>query len=109
MAHPFLLAALLALFGPGDPAPRATFIGRENQIQIRIPRVEADAAAVTIDGALDEAVWRQATILTGFSQFSPLDGVPAADSTQVLMWYSSTALFIGVRAYEAHGAVHATL
>jgi hypothetical protein len=41
--------------------------------------------------------------------FSPLDGIPAADSTHVLMWYSPTALYIGIRAFEAHGAVHATL
>src|SRR5204863_9565507 len=37
------------------------------------------------------------------------DGVPAADSTEVLLWYSPTALYVGIRAYEAHGAVHATL
>jgi hypothetical protein len=71
--------------------------------------LERDIATVTVDGALDEAAWAQAALLTGFSQFSPLDGIPAADSTQVLMWYSPTALYIGVRAFEAHGAVHATL
>ncbi|MGH9889249.1 MAG: DUF5916 domain-containing protein, partial [bacterium] len=27
----------------------------------------------------------------------------------VLLWYSPTALYVGIRAYEAHGAVHATL
>ncbi len=48
-------------------------------------------------------------MLTGFSQFSPHDGIPAADSTQVLLWYSPTALYVGIRAFEAHGAVHATL
>ncbi len=48
-------------------------------------------------------------MLTGFSQFSPADGVPAADSTEVLVWYSPSAIHFGIRAYEAHGAVHATL
>ena len=48
-------------------------------------------------------------MLTGFSQFTPADGIPAHDSTQVLIWYSPTALYVGVRAFEAHGAVHATL
>ena len=62
-----------------------------------------------IDGVLDEPVWRQAAMLTGFSQFSPLDGIAAADSTEVLLWYSPTALYVGIRAYERHGAVHATL
>ena len=54
-------------------------------------------------------MWRTAAVLTGFSQFSPQDGIPAADSTQVLLWYSPTALYVGIRAFEAHGAVHATL
>ena len=33
----------------------------------------------------------------------------AADSTEVLVWYSPTAIHFGIRAFEAHGAVHATL
>jgi hypothetical protein len=106
MPCPILIAALTTLCAP---EPGATFIGRENQLQVRVPRVEASAATAVIDGALDEPVWRQAAMLTGFSQFSPADGVPAADSTQVLLWYSPTALYVGVRAFEAHGAVHATL
>src|ERR1043165_4604909 len=84
----------------------ATYGGRENQLHVRIPRIAAD---VVIDGSLSEAPWQQATRLNGFSQFSPADGVPAADSTEVLLWYSPTALYVGIRAFEAHGAVHATL
>src|SRR5262249_31091570 len=89
--------------------PFATFVGRENQLQVRLPRIETPACKTTIDGRLDEAEWDQAALLTGFSQFAPHDGVAAVDSTQVLIWYSSTALYVGVRAFEAHSAVHATL
>jgi len=64
------------------------YIGRENQLNVRIPRIESDA---TIDGALSDSVWQHAAMLTGFSEFSPHDGIPAADSTQVLVWYSPTA------------------
>lgn len=80
--------------------------GRANQIHVRIPRIEAE---ITVDGVLDEAVWKQAAALTGFSEFSPQDGIPAADSTEVLVWYSPSAVYFGVRAFEPHGAVHATL
>src|SRR5207249_9575649 len=83
-----------------------TYVGRDNQIHVAIPRIGSDAS---VDGRLDEAAWQQAALLTGFSQFSPQDGIPAADSTEVLLWYSSGALYIGVRAFEAHGGVHATL
>ena len=80
--------------------------GRENQVNVRIPRIEADA---TVDGVINEPVWQQAALLTGFSGFSPHDGIPAADSTQVLVWYSPTAIYFAIRGYELHGAVHATL
>ena len=49
-------------------------------------------------------------MLTGFSQFSPLDAVPASDSTEVFTWYSAKCdLASGSGRHEAHGQVHATL
>src|SRR5438552_3053297 len=104
-----LLACVTSLATTPPRFPAAVYVGRENQLHVRIPRLTATAAGVSIDGALDEPAWQQAALLTGFSQFSPVDGVAAADSTQVLLWYSPTALHVGIRAYEAHGAVHATL
>lgn len=80
--------------------------GRQHQVRVAIPRIEAVA---TIDGVLDEPAWRNAALLTGFSQFSPVDGRAAEDSTEVRVWYSSSAVHFGIRAFEAHGAVHATL
>ena len=103
------LVLCLAALGREVPAPSTTYVGREGQLQVRIPRIEREAANVTIDGVLDEGAWAQAAVLTGFSQFSPQDGIAAADSTQVFIWYSPTALYVGVRAFEQHAAVHATL
>ena len=80
--------------------------GRARQLDVAIPRVEAD---VEIDGSLNEAVWSQAPILTGFSQYRPVDGRASDDSTQVLVWYDSHNIYFGIRAFEAHGEVHATL
>jgi hypothetical protein len=100
-------ALLLISFLPvlsGDPAP--VYDGRAGQITVRPPHIEAD---ITVDGNLDEPAWSQAAQLRGFSQFLPVDGVPAADSTVVLVFYSRHAIYFGIRAYEAHGPVHATL
>lgn len=69
------------------------------------PRIEA---AVEVDGVLDERVWRQAAVVTGFFRYLPVEG-PATDSTVVLVWYSPTAIHFGIRAYESHGSVNATL
>jgi len=96
-----MLPLLLLLQNP------AVYDGRLKQTDVRIPRVEA---TVTIDGALDEAVWRSAARLTGFTQYRPIDSRPAADSTEVLAWYAPDAIYFGIRAYEAHGnVVRATL
>jgi hypothetical protein len=80
--------------------------GRQRQLAVRIPRREA---VVTVDGVLDEPVWADAAVLTGFSHFQPIEGVAAVDSTEVLVWYSPTAIHFGLRAREPHGEVHATL
>jgi hypothetical protein len=82
------------------------YAGRLGQLQVALPRIEAD---IEVDGRLTESPWSQAALLTGFSQYAPSDGVPAADSTEVLVWYSRTAIYFGIRAFEPHGAVHATL
>jgi hypothetical protein len=102
-----LLCLAASLLHP--PSAATTYVGRENQLHVHIPRIDGAAGTAAIDGVLDEAVWRQAAILSGFSQFSPLDGIAADDSTEVLLWYSPSALYVGIRAYERHGAVHATL
>jgi hypothetical protein len=80
--------------------------GRQGQLAVRAPRVET---AVSLDAPLDGPPWDHAARLRGFSQYLPVDGVAAADSTVVLLLYARDALYVGIRAYEAHGAVHATL
>src|SRR4029078_7771388 len=100
-----LLAAFARASGVPAPAPRV-YDGRAGQTTVAIPKIEAD---IVVDGNLDEAVWRRAAVLTGFSLYSPVDQRPAPDSTEVLVWYSSSAIYFGIRAFEPHGAVTATL
>src|SRR5215203_5853447 len=109
---PFLLAAATALslaVPPDDPPRRTGQVrnGRQNQLEVSPPRL--DELSLRMDGNLDEPQWRQATVLTGFSQFAPRDGIAAEDSTEVLVWYSASAIHFGIRAFEPHQAVHAAL
>lgn len=112
------LLALLQLPTPVEQAQvrpvarQAIYDGRANQTSFRAPKAAGRDADVTIDGSLDEPIWRGAAVLTGFSLYAPIDQRPAPDSTEVLVWYSSTAIYFGIRAFEPHGggeAVHATL
>lgn len=87
-----------------DPGP--VFHGRAAQTTVPTPRIDG---RVQVDGVLDEPAWAEAAILTGFSQYFPTDGAPATDSTEVRVWYSGTALHLGIRAFAVPGTVRATL
>ncbi|HET9066979.1 MAG TPA: DUF5916 domain-containing protein [Gemmatimonadales bacterium] len=101
---PLLLGTLA--FGPTDTLTPAVYHGRLGALEVATPKL---AGRITVDGILDEPVWQDAAVLTGFSQFTPVDGVAAADSTEVYIWYSATAVHIGVRAFATPGDVRATL
>ena len=92
-----LLAALALAQSPPDTAMPA----------VAIPRF--DDAAPIIDGRLDEAAWSGAAVLRGFSQYVPNDNRPAEDSTVVLVWYSASAIYFGIRAWQDSASVRATL
>jgi hypothetical protein len=89
------------------PAPEQTvYHGRQNQTTASVPKKQAD---VRVDGNLDEAAWADAVVLTGFSQYAPVDGAPAEDSTEVHVFYTDHEIYFGIRAFEPHGTVNATL
>src|SRR5689334_11181271 len=96
MLAPILLAATLL----SDST--ATYDGRSKRIDVQIPRIDTVA---TIDGVIDESVWKRAARLTGFSQYQPVDGRAAEEPTEVLTWYSSEAIYFGIKATEIHGNV----
>jgi len=79
------------------------YSGRGGRLAVHLHRYPADIPVV---GTLTDPVWEQAAVLTGFSEYTPIDGAPAEDSTEVLVWYSPRAIYFGVRAFEPHGGVH---
>lgn len=71
-----------------------------------IPRIDQ---TVSVDGELNEPAWQQATRLTGFSEYRPVDGQKASEQTEVLVWYSPSALHFGIIARDSvPGSVRAT-
>src|SRR3954462_13496823 len=90
-----VLALLLLIQAPG-PGAAQTVMGKGSPTA-EIPRLES---SVPIDGRLDEPVWSHATRLTGFWQYQPVDGRPAQEQTEGLVWYSSDAIYVGIIAYD---------
>ena len=101
-----LLAGALQVAAAAQPAAQPVYNARRGGVAAAAVRADA---TIVVDGRLDEPVWARAALLTGFSLYAPADDRPAPDSTEVLVWYSATELHIGVRAFEPHGGVRATL
>ena len=107
MRVPPLILLFVTAFVPLAAAePGVSHSGLDRQTEVVIPRFDE---AVDVDGVLDEPVWERSARLTGFSQYAPTDGRPAQNVTEVLVWYSPTAIHFGVRAHAEPGAVRASL
>ena len=88
----FLMMALLA------PSDTLSFSGRTHQLEVNPPRIESPE--VRIDGRLEEAVWAEAAVLRDFTQYEPVEGIPATEATEVRVFYSGDAIYFGVLAFD---------
>jgi len=82
---------------PAQPAVHAS--GATPQTRA-VPRT----GEVSIDGRLDEELWRTAPAATGFTQQDPNEGKPATERTEVRIAFDQEALYIGARMYDSLGA-----
>lgn len=103
LSAPLLLSAAIT---PAPAPPPTVYSGRAGQLRVSVPRIEE---AVVVDGVLEEPAWTRAAVLADFSQYSPVDGRPASEPTELLVFYSSTAIHFGIRAHAAPGSVRASL
>jgi Carbohydrate family 9 binding domain-like len=53
-----------------------------------------------IDGDLGDAVWNNAPMATGFTQYYPAAGAAASRETSVKLLYDNTAVYIGAYLYD---------
>ena len=67
--------------------------------EVRAVRV---AQAITVDGMLEEPVWRQAISVSHFTQSDPIEGAQPSESTVVYVAYDDAALYVAARLYDAH-------
>jgi len=89
-----LVAAARTASAAAAPAGRQAADGRRG-----VTAVES-AAAIVMDGALDEEVWRVAEPAAGFVQAEPHEGEPATEITEVRVAFDRDALYIGVVCHD---------
>ena len=83
---------------PGG-ADTLQFNGRVGELDVRAPRFESPE--IGIDGRLDEPEWQEAAVLTGFTQYTPVEGLEASERTEVRVFYAADAIYFGIRAYDS--------
>ena len=97
--------------GRGDlnMAPKNTLhVGASGNTEVLAPR--ARDLDIRIDGVLDEAAWADAPLLTGFTQYEPVEGIAATQETEVRVLLTDKAILFGIRAHDDRaGGVRSTL
>ena len=91
-----LVASSLVSAQPAPPAPPAD--GLRPQVNaVRLP----DEARLTVDGLLDEPIWKTAPVATDFLQRDPFNGAPATERTEVRIVFDGNRLIMGVSCYDS--------
>ena len=93
----------------GEPGPTVVeYHGSDGQLDVPSPKLSG--AEISIDGVVDEEAWVDAPVLTGFTQFDPVEGVPATQRTEARVLLTDDAIYFSVKAYDdVEGGVRATL
>jgi hypothetical protein len=62
------------------------------------------SAAISLDGRLDEEVWRTGQPATDFRQSQPDEGKAATQKTEVRFAFDDDAIYVGARMHDSEGA-----
>lgn len=65
--------------------------------------------APTIDGKLDDEIWKTAQVLKDFFQISPGNNVAASKPTEVMVGYDEKNLYIAFRCFDDKDKIRATV
>jgi hypothetical protein len=91
----FLLGVLVS--APAHVAQRVVAPERPTLTAARLN----DGETVSIDGSLDEAIWRRAQPAADFTQLDPRNGEPATEATEIRIAFDRNNLYIGAQFYDS--------
>ncbi len=92
----------------GGPAAGKAYDGTAGELSVATPAMAK--AEIRVDGRLDDGAWAQAALLHSFTQFDPVEGIPASQKTEILVLVDGGAIYFGIRAFdEQPRGVRATL
>lgn len=88
----FLLLAAIVLGFSEKTLAQVTIGSGADAKSVVIPKLTGEAA---IDGILDDAPWSQALLIEDFHQYEPVEYGQPSQKTQVWIFYTEDALYIG--------------
>jgi hypothetical protein len=77
----------------------AFFTGLSAQVKKSVEAIRI-STPLTIDGVLDEEVYKQAKPAKDFVQIQPYNGKPSTQATEVYFFYDESAIYIGAMLYD---------
>ncbi len=72
----------------------------QDQFIITATRLTSDSDLI-IDGNIEDQIWQQTPFVTGFTQSTPFDGMPASERTEIKVAYSDKYIYIAAKAYDS--------
>ncbi|MEK7724546.1 MAG: DUF5916 domain-containing protein, partial [Acidobacteriota bacterium] len=108
MKHLFYLLAFLAFFSStiAQDTSKKVVVPPEKSALITIPKFDSEP---TIDGKLDDEVWKKAAVFKDFYQISPGDVVAPSRETIGYVGYDEKYLYVGIHAFEEPDKIRATV
>ncbi|HEX8634954.1 MAG TPA: DUF5916 domain-containing protein [Pyrinomonadaceae bacterium] len=85
---------------------KAITLPPEKAAPVVVPRFDAPP---TIDGKLDDAVWKNARVLKDFYQTEPGDNITPSQPTEAFIGYDAKFLYIAFHAYDDPSKVRANV
>ncbi len=79
----------------------STYAGPQESTRVRIAHARAVEEGPVVDGRVDESVWQEADVITGFVQSEPTEGEPATEKTEVRILYTNSTIYFGVICYDS--------
>ena len=93
--------ALLATAHGAGAQSAATLVSRTANDNVTIRAVRL-TAPLTLDGRLDEAVYRDVAPVTDFIQQEPQEGQPATEKTEAWVLFDDENLYVCARNWDSH-------
>ncbi|MEI7950894.1 MAG: carbohydrate binding family 9 domain-containing protein [Gammaproteobacteria bacterium] len=105
LATALLSGLIIGVSTAASPLLYAAITAADSITGVKVLDLRKATSEPTIDGVLDEEVWQHAVLVTDFHQMSPVEYGSPSQRTEVRVFYTDNALYVGARMYESDPAL----